>query len=408
MAIIDVTFQDDFRRAINDGDVINLWNDIDIVYPFPRIKARNVTLNGRGHILRGLRNPLFDSGADYILSPTVSNLTICVEYNRDDTGDGASWGGLFRAADGAKVTNCSVMAKIHTVNDSVGGIAGILRNSTVERCSVRGNLESDYFAGGIAASIYDCRITQCHNEATVTAAQAIAGGITGNAASYSIIEECANYKNAEINALFVAGGVAGVIYDGVIVRCCRNRADIKGLEILGGIVGSDDGLYDSGTIIRNLNTGNVVGESILGGIVGRILGDALIADNSNCGVISGTEEFVGGITGLVELVSQTAELKNNRVRCGAISGRRDVHRIVGYGGAGLAMTGNMADPGIKITGSNTADSQVYAGESVRADDPQSGGWLLHGMSCKRQCPSGACWDGETRCDPAQGRYCCPA
>ncbi|MDR0396801.1 MAG: hypothetical protein LBH66_05825 [Oscillospiraceae bacterium] len=405
MAIVDVTFQDDFRR-VNSGDTVNLWNDIDIVEPFPPIRGENVTLNGRGHTLRGLIRPLFAD--ETVVSPTVTNLNVCVEFTRNAIGGEDEWGGLFRAARGATLRGVSVMAKIRSTHDLVGGIAGVLIASTLERCAARGIVSAYSNVGGIAGLIVDSKLIQCHNEAKVTAAGEIAGGIAGRADGASVIEGCVNFRNASVTgAMIDTGGIVGLTSDPCVVRCCRNRADISGANATGGIVGGTMGLLGGVCeITRCVNTGAVRGAYNAGGIVGMATGGGLISNNDNGGDVSAVYDYAGGIAGEAHPIVYAIELKNNRVNRGWISARNFAHRVVGYNTSGLVMTGNTADPSVLITATNAADSQTYDKQRVRDDDPQLGGWLLHGMTCALRCPNGACWDNEDA-PPTRVCLCCP-
>ncbi|MDR1598519.1 MAG: hypothetical protein LBS11_01345 [Oscillospiraceae bacterium] len=397
MAIVDVTFQDDFRRIAN-GDTVNLWNDIDIIEPFPPIKARNVTLNGRGHTLRGLIRPLFDYyGADTaVISPTVTNLNVCVEFNRNGITDGDNWGGLFRVADRATLRGVSVMARIRSAHDNIGGIAGSMLGSTLERCAVRGEVDGNFFVGGLVGFAEGTKMSQCHNEAEVTGHMQGTGGIVGYATLLCQIEECVNFRSAEVTGQLNTGGIVGILGGSGIVRCCRNRADVRGGYNTGGIAGSVTTMGGNTADVKQcVNSGDVSGETGVGGIAGVVSGETLIADNCGSGSVTGTNDWVGGIAGAVYPLARAVEIKGNRVRQGSVSGDEFVHRIVGFSSPGLVMTNNMAEPGVLVTGNNTADSQVYDKQAVRGSDPQLGGWLMHGMSCKKQCPNGACWDGES-------------
>ncbi|GHU69915.1 hypothetical protein AGMMS49992_01380 [Clostridia bacterium] len=411
MAYIDVTFAEDFRR-IKDGDIVSLWNDIDINDPFMPISADNVTLHGKGHILRGLVGPLFDSGTPTgeVVGPTVTNLTVCTEYTRDDPGDDDNWGGLFRAAVNADISGCSVLAKIHSTHDNVGAIAGILRDSTVTRCASRGNITAYNTAAGIVGSAINVKFTQCHNEAKINAAFMHAAGIVAWAMDGTVVDDCVNKKSGIINSLTNSpnsGGIVGQMDDGVLVQCSRNEAEVVGGDDIGGICGymadTTAGLHNR--IIRCVNKGFIHGGARVGGIAGQIRNSALIADNANYGGVSGSGEQVGGIVGLADPLDPdgTIEVKNNHVHCGYVTGLEAVHRVVGGNMPGLFMIGNLAAPEVTVTGDNPDDSQTYTGQGVRKDDPQLGGYLKHGQSCKVMCNDGSCFDGKRQ--PPPKMYC---
>lgn len=182
---------------------------------------------------------------------------------------------------GYAVTNCESRSNVRftTAYDDegtlldfgyyFGGIAGMV-NNTMKNCTY------SYTSGGYVLNLGYCNYV---------------GGIAGQA--YCSIDSCTIPSSGTVVGRNYVGGYAGsgtTIFASVLspIRCYLN---ITGNNYVGGFMGKSA----QGIIWAN-NIKDVSGSSYVGGIVGY-------GDCSNCtnsGNISGTTEYIGGITGFFD------------------------------------------------------------------------------------------------------------
>ena len=261
----------------------------------------------------------------------------------------------------------------------VGGILGATDVNTmvwIDSCAVGGGNSSIaglYGVGGLlgmASTMSYTTITNCRNEAAVTAQYSCAGGIAGSADTL-FIASCYNKGSihgatqnkfldptmgyfgtggivggtgisniyACVNEGYVdgargvggilgttlirdLGGDQGAVYNNSIFANCHNNGAVAGILHVGGICGeAQTAVYGS------YNEGNISGTSYIGGIVGSApIG--VIHNTNNMGKISG-EQCCGGIIGKVVIGSLA--INNN---FGVVAGKGDrIGGIVGLAGS---------------------------------------------------------------------------
>ena len=256
-----------------------------------------------------------------------------------------------------------------TVNgERAAGIAGeaegqITIISCINNCTVTGTLGDDSgaaaYGGGIVGSTAGATIEKCTNNGSISSSHNHAGGIAGTMSGGAIIRECVNEEMAEISSMspysggivgkangsFIYssenkgavkgkstynGGIAGYAED-MIIDGCSNVADISQEQsILGGIVGT----AISTTITDSFNSGDISGSSSIGGIAGELTEDSSISftENeavgfANTGTIKGSAHYAGGIVGSAIGNSKIVNADNN----GTVTGSGYLYGgIVGY------------------------------------------------------------------------------
>lgn len=272
--------------------------------------------------------------------------------------------------DFAEFTNCTNYGKITATNYSGGYIGGILgytddyfndySENTFTNCNNYGDIvshNSTAYCGGIVGTISSySTFTNCVNYAVVTGKRYV-GGILGNNSrnNGTLIEECINYGtikaesrcggivgsgysyiyNCENNADIIsennnAGGIAGEAYGTIYYS--NNNGNISGNEKIGGIAGETSNSYISYCI----NNGDITASSDVGGITGYNSTETTIFACDNNGVIKGSYDSVGGISGYSGRISQC----NNYATVSSLS---DVGGIVGRGYYTVESNNNYAD-----------------------------------------------------------------
>ena len=269
-----------------------------------------------------------------------------------NAGKGQSVGGLGGNARETTIENCTVNVTVsNPMGDGVnrtatGGVVGKTMGSAVKikNCVVRGIVEitkgvNNTYTGGIVGWQVDAgsEITGCEVYATVKSAGERVGGIVGHYQG-GTLSGCKFY--GEVNAASrLAGGIAGITSSASIIENCLSSGKIVCKNNVGGIVGMNENTLtircceSSSTIEINVNgvdgVGGVLGLASNGKTV--IVEDCIFSGNMNVP----TGQRVGGIVGDLGTGSSLR-------RCyvsGNITGWAGVGGIVGRAG-GLVWNAN--------------------------------------------------------------------
>ena len=146
------------------------------------------------------------------------------------------------------------------------------------------------------------------------------GILAGNAGS-SIIENIKTLANCSVEGENYVGGIAGVANGNI--SNCENRATVKGIRSLGGIVAA----YSGNSITSCANYGTVTcANGVVGGMVGTF-SSGTIQNSANYGDVTGTS-YVGNLIGN----AQSCNL-NNVLGTGNVTATSDTERaglLVGH------------------------------------------------------------------------------
>jgi hypothetical protein len=283
-------------------------------------------------------------------------------------------GGIVGSVEYGDISNCRNSGSISSQNPYVGGIAGDARRTTITRCGNSGAIVGarDIAAGIAGFATEASNITLCSNSGKIESNGSDVGGIVGFLMN-STIERCTNKgginsKNDVIPSNQVnVGGIAGRLASSSGVLNSVNEGAVYGYSSVGGIVGSYNDSARS-FIVENINRGFVIGTGpYIGGIIGSAFGNIIIHNNSTIGStgkkVQG-ERYVGGIVGAVINIptspntGQTVISGNKAGLASVFASLNYAHRILGgyYSSAGfdLLLKDNYAEPGIHLTGDNTS------------------------------------------------------
>ena len=195
------------------------------------------------------------------------------EMTAQSTGSGAA---LFLATDGAEIKNVRVSGTV-----AAGGVAA-----------------------GIVAQAKNTRLTDCVNEAAVTATGEKAGGIAAQIDGASRLERCTNYGS--VTGTDGVGGIVGIVSDqDSALTDCINR----------------------GAVAAN---GSGVG---VGGVAGRVGG--ALTRCANYGALTGSGWYMGGVVGACVLENASA-----LTDCYNVGAVQNAHTYAGAGTGGLIGYGN--------------------------------------------------------------------
>lgn len=267
-----------------------------------------------------------------------------------NAGKGQSVGGLGGNARETTIENCTVNVTVsNPMGDgsnrtATGGVVGKTMGSAVKikNCVVRGIVEitkgvNNTYTGGIVGWQVDAgsEITGCEVYATVKSAGERVGGIVGHYQG-GTLSGCKFY--GEVNAASrLAGGIAGIASSASIIENCLSSGKIVCKNNVGGIVGMNENTLTI-RCCESSSTINVNGVDGVGGVLGLasngktvIVEDCIFSGNMNVP----TGQRVGGIVGDLGTGSSVR-------RCyvsGNITGWAGVGGIVGRAG-GLVWNAN--------------------------------------------------------------------
>jgi hypothetical protein len=230
--------------------------------------------------------------------------------------------GLFGYTWDSEFENLRVIDADITGKSCAGGIAGIIRGSSViENCSVSGKITgAGSSVGGIAGNMEgsSTTIANCYSAAAVSGAKQ-AGGITGQINMGAV--ENSYFAGTVSGTSERVGGIAGNAYG--TVKNCYSAGTVTGLTAVGGIAGR----HTYGTVENCYSLANVNGTDKVGGIVGHVedytVGSTYYGKVQNCAALNpsvaaaGTAGEVGRVAGLKD---EGSTLTNNYAFSGLVGG----------------------------------------------------------------------------------------
>ena len=276
-------------------------------------------------------------------------------------------------------------------NYTISGIETVA--STVNAYSYQG------LFGYIYAGNYDITIQNINVENSNVQGYQYVGGIVGygykNSAEAITIENCSYSGNIYGTSSYV-GGIAGYLQSGksasavsTYVSNCFNKATIKGVNFVGGIVGYAENFYSSNSykggkiyFYNCYNIGDITGNNYIAGIIGYAYTIYLYTyNNFNTAKVTGNSTL-GGIIGLITGASSSNYYVYNNYNLNKISGTSSVGAIIGsINGTGFKNFGSNyygaeCDSllgGVGVSGSITGEDKNGTGykDSLKIEDFKS-------------------------------------
>ena len=184
----------------------------------------------------------------------------------------------------------------------VGGVCG-LNTKTISNCHNNASVSADLgYVGGVCGKSLNGKISDCHNGGEVYIIKLedssneyyYIGGICGYAESTNFIN-CHNLRDI-YTPWDNAGGICGYMNKTGFIKDSYNEGNVSASYYVGGVCGYGD---FTGDITNCYNTGSITGSgSYVGGIAGRINNSIDFNGCYNTGSISGGVDYVGGISGI--------------------------------------------------------------------------------------------------------------
>ena len=241
----------------------NLVNDIDCASGGPHIGIYRGVFDGGGY---NINNYYSSNGAMfYQLYGQIKDLNI----NNASVVGGLYSSGLVGLTNmGSIIENVKVQGEVKATSQHIGGIVGrntgTIKNS---ESNVEINSPTATRVGGIVGENYEGTINNCIFRSKIIGGNMI-GGIAGS--NLGIINNSHSYGSVEGTGDTV-GGINGInwgqIYDS------SSNIDIKGVNIIGGVVGSNgDNTHKSPKIISSYALGNITAAGTKSDTVGGVIG----------------------------------------------------------------------------------------------------------------------------------------
>lgn len=195
--------------------------------------------------------------------------------------------GLFAVIDGAEIRNLELNDFQINNGNSLGGLAGVARNSLVTGIRAYGTIFGNDIVGGIAGEIQNCVVSDCELDFFLYAHEA-GGGVGGWVTSSQISNCSVSFSYGYMYYNF--GGIVGYAVN-THISSCTVSGEMFGGSKSGGIVAEMIG----GTVT---NCHTLGGALQAGGPVGGIVGEAFgtgIADCSSSLFIRGHSQTGGAV-----------------------------------------------------------------------------------------------------------------
>ena len=143
------------------------------------------------------------------------------------------------------ISDCTSTAQVTSYRGFTAGIAGFVKNATIENCSFTGKMPykasaqiNAYYAGivggAISSTIKDCVVRASFDGSSAGSNTVVGGGIAGLLTESSVVEACSTFSHcaAQTNA-------AKAEYVGAVVGYADNTCTIKDTRYGGSVLGSD-------------------------------------------------------------------------------------------------------------------------------------------------------------------------
>ena len=240
----------------------------------------------------------------------ISNLAV-----NDDT---LEYVGLFGLIYDATVANLGLEIASITGKDIVGGVAGAAADSTVSNCHTTGNIKGNDYVGGVVGVAELGIVSNCYATGNVEGNNQV-GGVAGALAGTIVTD---TYATGNVKGNKYVGGAAGQVVLGGEVKNCHTTGDVEGHGYVGGAAGEFDGSFLTDTYA----TGNVTGtDNNVGGVVGMVRASSEVKNCYATGNVTGTDYNVGGVVGQVR---ESSEVKNCHAT-GDVEGNYQVGGVAG-------------------------------------------------------------------------------
>jgi rhodanese-related sulfurtransferase len=312
---------------------------------------------------------------------------------------GAGYLGLFgQLGSGANISNLGLEEVDVDGTGAVGGLVG-WNNGSITTSHGTGSVRGINDVGGLVGGNYGA-VTDCYSNGNVSGNVVVGGLLGGNRGA---VTDC--YSNGYVSGNVSVGGLVGFQDEDGSIATSHSTGTVRGTEFyVGGLVGCSSG----GSITTSYSTAAVSGTDIVGGLVGCNDGSfnyASITTSYSTGAVSGDGSVGGLVGGLVGLNNPGGNITKSH-STGAVTANGPVGGLVGknYGSIGASystgtVTGETGVGGLvglnRLAGSTTASFWDMEASGLATSDGGTGKITAEMQMLKTFLEAG--WDfvGET-------------
>ncbi|MGD9639100.1 MAG: GLUG motif-containing protein [Alphaproteobacteria bacterium] len=321
---------------------------------------------------------------------------------------GTSYQGLFGYLSGATVENVGLESLYIRGDDYIGGLAGYLKNSTVNNSYVVGNIVADDYIGGFGGVAQNSDISSCYSQGAVTSSGGsndFAGGLIGKIYEGSSI--IGSYSSSTMKGVNYLGGLVSYATDSTVTNSYATgnigTSSSKAGFYSGGLIG-----YTSNVTINNSNaTGIIYADDYIGGLVGSAVTTTIKESYATGAVTSiggGEIDCAGGLVGQLYTSSSiinsyaTGAVSGTGFRIGGLVGRTDSSSISGSHATGnvrgddyfgglvgeaqkTSITNSYATGNLTCTGSGDDYAGGLVGKISNSPSSISGSYATGSITC---------------------------
>lgn len=153
----------------------------------------------------------------------IDNLNI--EYVNEDLGGT----GLFACITGPTVIKNLIIGSNSTVSGGMtcGAFVGQMNGGLITNCSNEAVVTAtNFYTGGIVGVLEKGEVTMCCNKGNITGTTEL-GGIVGQGAETGVVSYCYNVGDIKANG-FGGAGIGGALYGNAVIKNCYNVGKISG------------------------------------------------------------------------------------------------------------------------------------------------------------------------------------
>jgi hypothetical protein len=227
--------------------------------------------------------------------------------------------GLFGFCINASISNVSLVNVDINGNNKVAGLVGQSQTGlTINNCSVQGSVSGIQYVGGIAGLLGNSTITNSTMDGSVTGDNTVAGCVAS--ATNTTIHNCSSAGSvsrlSENNSKLYWGGIVAFSNFNSDISHCTSSATITGNYYSGGI----GGYLASTSLDYCYASGDVIGGTRTGGLIGNGYQLIYVKDSFASGNVTSYDQTVGGFAGSIDGTSSSPAVIRNCYALGDIEG----------------------------------------------------------------------------------------
>ena len=262
--------------ADTTGSIFMFDNDIDMsgVTGFEGIgtnaNAFKGTVYGNGHVVNNMTiDAEFSTYMGLFGNINQSTIKDLGVVNANVTGEFHT-GILVGHAENSQISNAYTSGTVTSNSTFVGGLVGVLKNSTATNVYSTADVKGACYVGGLIGGSDGSIIEKAFATGKVTAPNGDVGGLIGAMENGGTVKN--SYATGDVNGI-IGGGLVGFINNASITYTfdtVYSTSRVSGSQYVGGFVGNVNGVTNIKNAVYNRSTGvDAIGNGSATGILGK-------------------------------------------------------------------------------------------------------------------------------------------